>query len=345
MQNNVLTRLLLPLVVVVGLLLGVGACSRDADPQVHKFSGPTMGTRYHVSVIGLPPELRPKLLGELIEQALAQVNESMSTYLPDSELSKFNSYQGQQAFQFSPQCFAVISAAQQLSQISNGAFDITVGPLVSLWGFGPQYIPDRVPAGEQIVSLKSEIGYQRLQLNHADQTVTKQGQLQIDLSAIAKGYAVDQLLRLIKDKGAQAAMVEVGGEVKAYGKKANGNDWRIAIEAPLEGERGINLIIALDNKAIATSGDYRNYFAIDGKRYSHTISPSTGYPIDHHLASVSVLHDSAMWADGWATALMVLGPKKGMALAEQQGIAAYFIVRTENRFEQHYVGDFKKYVQ
>ena len=282
------------------------------------FEGQIMGTTFTVKVRH-PSEIKL----ETISTALEDVNEKMSTYLSDSELSKLNQAPINQVIPLSKELNQVLSAARQVEKQSNGAFDITVGPLVNAWGFGPDKTR-KSPSEAEVKSLKERIGSQHWSLSQDSVTKLKD-QLYLDLSAIAKGYAVDQVSRALEQKVSHY-WVEVGGEVRVKGKNAEGQAWRVGIERPAgEGKRGVYKILNLSDMSVATSGDYRNrYVDQNGKVRSHTIDPSTGKPITHLLASVSVLHEDCMYADAWATALNVLGPKKGLELANQLGIAALF---------------------
>jgi len=326
------------------LLPGISSCDFRSPPEIHRFAGQTMGTTYHVSTVGLPAGMDYEQVEQVVDGSLQEINRLMSTYTEESEVSRFGRLAPEQWFELSVHTYSVIKASQRLSQYSGGAFDITVGPVVSLWGFGPQYTLDKVPSQLQIDQAKALTGFEYLQVDLEAYRIKKARPLRVDLSAIAKGYAVDEVVRALKRHGLDAGLVEVGGEVRGFGRKPNDKAWKIAIERPVEGLRAIDKTVLLLDKAVATSGDYRNYFEQDGVRYSHTIDPVSGYPIRHKLASVSVIHDSAMYADGWATSLMVLGAEKGFQLAEEHGIAAYFIVRKGDSFEERQTEMFKPYL-
>lgn len=320
--------------IVAALCIGIiaaqlGSCSQPAEAI--KLSGPTMGTRYNITLY--PPEdveLDAKVIQQEIDASLVRINQQMLTYIKDSEISRFNDSQSTDWFPISPEFLKVTAAAQAISAMSKGAFDITVGPLVDLWGFGPNF-KNNNPDDEAIEAARALMGYQRLELQQSPPALRKQiAGLRIDLSAIAKGYAVDALAEQLEAKGITSYLVEVGGEIRAHGRKVNGDLWRIAIEKPSTTERIIQEGILLDNVGVATSGDYRNYFERDGERYSHTIDPATGKPIKHRLASVTVLHESSMMADGLATALMVLGEKQGETFLKDNNLSGYMISRAAN---------------
>lgn len=315
-----------------GLLAGVfaawllGGCGADTGPPVLALRGTTMGTSYSVQVVDPPPALDQTALAGDIEARLDRINALMSTYRPDSELSRFNAGESEDWFSVSPELVAVVLAAQGVSRASDGAFDVTVGPLVNLWGFGPSPTAEALPAGSEIQAALARVGWQHLRVRAQPPALNKaRAGLEVDLSAIAKGYAVDQLAALLKSQGIADYLVEIGGELRARGLNGRGLPWQIAIERPEAGRRAVFRVVALRDQGMATSGDYRNFVEIDGVHYSHTIDPKTGRPVGHRLASVTVIAESTMRADAWATALLVLGPERGLALAERQGLAALFI--------------------
>ncbi len=313
------------------LITVLGSCSTEGP--YHLYRGDIMGTTYSVQVaehLVNPEQLQ---LEQSVLEILSAVDASMSTYKPDSELSRLNRLPPGEWMQISAELVEVLSLSQKINRQSQGAFDITVGPLVALWGFGPQqqkeYRREELPADSAIQQLHKQLGMDGLELDKAENLARRVRDVQLDLSAIAKGYAVDQLARHLFKLGLRNYLVEVGGELRASGKNARGRPWTVGIEKP-ELQRGIAFAaVQLRNKAIATSGDYRNFLTIDGKRYSHTIDPRTAWPVNHALASVSVLHDSAAAADAWATALNVLGPEQGFALAEKLGLLVFMIVRDD----------------
>ena len=234
---------------------------------------------------------------------------------------------GTEPFVASPEMLEIVAEAQRVARLSDGAFDITVGPLVDLWGFGPSGVTE-APSEERLAELVAIIGYEQIAVDPVNGTLRKAiPECRIDLSAIAKGFAVDEVAAALEGEGFSTYMVEIGGEVRTRGRKASGDEWRIGIERPDAGGRAIHTAIALTDLALATSGDYRNFIVRDGVRISHTIDPRTGRPIAHDLASVSVIHSSCMTADALATALEVLGPEEGFALAQRQQIPALFLIR------------------
>ncbi len=325
-----LRRMIIP-ALFVGALFAV-VFLRQPDRQeiagLWRFEGPTMGTRFTVKVV---PPARPALSeealrGEIVD-TVERVNRAMSTWLVDSELNRFNRH-GTGPFQASAALTEVMAEAERVSELSGGAFDITIGPLVDAWGFGPTEV-DGPPTTDTIDALLAATGHELLEVDREHRVLRKrQPTLRCDLSAIAKGYAVDRLANRLDEIGFHDFMVEIGGEVRTSGRTSTGRLWRIGIERPV-GPRGeLWTAIALDDLAMATSGDYRNFYMRDGVRISHTIDPRTGRPIAHNLASVSVVDASCMTADALATALDVLGPVEGRALVEREDLAALFLVRT-----------------
>ncbi|MEE2789837.1 MAG: FAD:protein FMN transferase [Myxococcota bacterium] len=296
---------------------------------VMTISGPTMGTSYTVKLVG-PATIsddEAKLKAALTD-ALNRVNASMSTYRDDSEISRFNRSMSTAAQPVGDDMRTVLAEAHVIYAQSKGAFDATVGPLVEAWGFGPKG-PKHVPSAEQLGQLLEKTGMKHLVLDTTGQTLRKTiPEVQVDLSAIAKGYGVDEMSRALTAAGVTDYLVEVGGELRASGLSPKGKPWRVGIEKPLTDRRSIQEVIALENQSMATSGDYRNYREVDGRRISHTIDPRSGKPIEHTLASVTVIAPNCSTADAWATALNVLGPDAGLKVARAQKLAALFMVRS-----------------
>ena len=307
--------------------------SCDKPVEAIKISGPTMGTSYNITLYpAVDKSLDSKQVQHRIDESLRRVNQQMSTWIKDSEISLFNKTQSTDWYPVSFEFAKVVEAAQSISKLSNGAFDITVGPLINLWGFGEDF-KNNNPDDDAISAARANIGYQKLQVRLSPPALKKQiPQLQINLSAIAKGYGVDAIADQLEAAEVDDYLVEIGGEIRANGAKPNKSLWRIAIEKPSTKERSIQQGILLDNTGVATSGDYRNYFEREGKRYSHTIDPATGKPITHTLASITVLHNSAMMADGLATAIMVLGESKAKEFIANNKLSAYMISHDKEGF-------------
>ena len=293
-----------------------------------------MGTSWSVKINAETLPLPRQQLKSQFDAILNRVNREMSTYLPDSELSIINAAHSTDPILVSPSLMQVLEAAREISQLTQGAFDVTVGPLVNLWGFGPDQA-FTVPTGEQVRRASALAGFEKLRLVPAASTLKKaSGGVSIDLSAIAKGHGVDRVADYLDSLQLDDYLVEIGGEIRARGVNREQAPWQSGIEQPAAGQRGVRKIIKLENMAMATSGDYRNFFEQDGIRYSHTIDPRTGRPVTHDLASVTVLHPSAMLADAWATGLLVLGPAQGYATALENGLDAYFIVHHDKGFRE-----------
>lgn len=299
------------------------------------YTGETEGTSFHIKASKLPENLAVTQLQTQIKTLLDKIDGQMSTYKKDSELSRFNQNLSTDWQPVSAELFTVIKAAQKISEFSNGAFDITVGGLVNIWGFGPDPMKFTAPSEALIKEKLAKIGYQKLSLQEKPMTVKKAiPDLYVDLSAIAKGYAVDQVGLLLEQVGIADYMVEIGGEVRVKGKNIENQPWQIAIEKPTPNKIMVERVVPLTDIGMATSGDYRNFFEVDGVRFSHTIDPRTGRPISHKLASISILNSSTMLADALATAINVLGPVEGYNLAEKHNIPALFIIKAADGFEE-----------
>ncbi len=325
--------------------LALAGCSFEPEENVWEISGPVFGTQYHINVVMTDDQARLEALAEGIEGELEMVDAAMSTWRADSELSQLNQAEDQSEWtSLSQPLFEVMQRAQAISELTEGAFDVTIGPVVNLWGFGPQARPEQVPSDQELAQTLAATGYDKLELRAQPPAVRAEPRQYIDLSAIAKGYGVDVVARYLESEGIEAYLVEIGGEVRVNGRKPNGDAWRLAIEQPTSEAREVNRVVALDSRAMATSGDYRNYYESEGQRFSHTIDPGTGRPIEHNLASVTVIADDCMSADALATGFNVMGFEQAQALATRENIPAYFIVRTENGFETHQTPAFSSYV-
>ncbi len=323
---------------LVSFLL-LGGC--DRGPEIVQISGSKFGTTYNITIVADQPA--PADLAEQIDALLDVVDLAMSTYKSESELSLFNRLPLGEEVMASEGLWAVLQTSRQVWHHSAGAFDPTVGPLVDLWGFGPQMTNDRIPEDSEIAEALASIGYQHLIVNTDKQSISKEVTLRLDLSAVAKGYAVDQVADLLEMLALPDYLVEVGGEMRVSGLNPKGQPWRIAIETP-DAMGQVDNVIALQSAAVATSGDYRNYFEKDGKRYSHSIDPRSGRPIEHRLASVTVIADRCIDADAWATAFLVMGDEAALEIANQQSIAVYMLVKADEQFSAVYSDAFKQYL-
>ena len=301
-----------------------------------------MGTTYNVKFVSIDAVDKLELTQQ-IEQSLIDINLLMSTYIQDSELSRFNQWKSIKPFPMSATTLKVLNEAKRLSDMSEGMLDVTVGPLVNLWGFGPKSQPVKIPTEALINMTKKLVGIDKLTIGPSWASKAEPA-LYVDLSTIAKGYAVDQLAELLGTHAITNYLVEIGGEMRLSGVKASGTPWKIAIEKPETEQRAVQKIISIGTNAVATSGDYRNYYESDGVRYSHLINPNTGYPISHNLVSVTVVHPSSMTADGLATALNVMGKEKALALAETFNIAVLLITKEKDSFTEYTSAKFEQLV-
>ncbi|MBU2711567.1 FAD:protein FMN transferase [Zooshikella harenae] len=323
------------------LICLLAGCNQQAMEQV---SGPTMGTTYQVKYITGDSNVSQPEVAQRVDAVLADINQRMSTYITTSELMQFNQAPTGEVFKLSNDIVTLVALSQEISEMSGGRYDVTVGPLVNLWGFGPDKRPTTVPSDEVLAEAFANVGYHYVKADKQASTLVKEKPVFVDLSSIAKGYAVDKVAEALDSMGINSYLVEVGGELKVKGEKAAGVPWRIGIEEPVLGQRKASAAIEAPGKGIATSGDYRNYYEIDGQRFSHTINPLTGHPITHKLASVTVVHPSVAMADGLATMLMVVGYPEGMALAKEHDLAAYFIVKEGEGFTSYASPGFKAYL-
>ncbi|MDO6444209.1 FAD:protein FMN transferase [Colwellia sp. 1_MG-2023] len=332
---------------VLTLLIALSGCfpSNDLEKQEVLLQGKTMGTTYNIKVVvGSESQVDMKQMHQGIDDLLVQLNQEMSTYIKDSELSLFNQSKDLSPVKVSAGLDRVITEAIRLGQLSEGKLDITVGPLVNLWGFGPDFRPETSPSEQLLESTRQRVGLDKLVLKNG--TLNKLiPDLYVDLSTIAKGYGVDIVAEYIEQQGIENYLVEIGGEMRLKGFKHTGELWHVAIEKPVTTERAVQQVIVPKDNAVATSGDYRNYYEVDGQRFSHIIDPATGKPINHKLVSVTVIHPSSMTADGLSTAMMVMGEEKALAFAEQNNLAAYFIVKTDNGFVEQSTVKFIPYLK
>lgn len=335
---------LLPYSLLFFLLLVTVGCSRQN--ALLKLSGSVMGTSYHIKLL-VPEGADRESISETVNSALMRVDDLMSTYKDSSEVSQFNRTTLNEWLLVSEQTWQVVKLSKEIAVQSRGAFDITVAPLIALWGFGSgssfqleRELPERI----QILKTLENIGMDAIELKREPFALRRTRAVTIDLSAIAKGYAVDQVVNYLLEQGVQSALIEVGGEVRAIGPKPDKNPWLVGIEKPSVGRGEAQVALAIEDIAIATSGDYRNYYEVDGMRYSHTIDPRSGRPVSHKLASVTVLSASTAEADALATAINVMGPEKGLQFARAEGIAAFFIVKSNEGFKQFHTEPFEQYL-
>lgn len=308
------------------MLVCLAACDMSSQRTMFVLAGPIMGTDYRITVVTDSVVDQEKLHQNLLLE-MNKVNDSMSHYFPSSELSKLNNAPANQAINLSDKLNQVMTEALLISKQSNGAFDVTLGPIIDLWGFGANGTITEQPSLSEMKAISQSVGYSRLSLQEGV-LIKGHSNTQINLSAIAKGFAVDQVAQTLEKNNFHNYLINIGGELKAAGVNSDSQSWRVGIEKP-ELLGGIQQIITLNNEAVATSGDYLNYVIIDGQQYSHTIDPTTLSPVLHRLASVSVIHQNASTADALATAIMAMGEVQGLKFAEQQQLAAYLVVRDD----------------
>src|SRR5476649_2900678 len=322
-----------------------GASSVEDSALV--IEGNTMGTFYRVSIAGVDKNREAALRGQ-IEAQLKEDDHQLSTYKDDSVLSRFNQYQGSVPQPISAGMADAVITSLRVGLKTGGAMDITVGPLVNLWGFGPQKQPIHTPTDAQIAAARQEVGLHHLKVIQQEDGQYLQKDLPnmyVDLSTVGEGYATDHLARLIEANGISNYLVSVGGAVVSRGDNAKGKPWQVAIQKPTDKETAVQAIVDLQGMGISTSGSYGNYYELDGKRLSHIIDPATGHPITHKLVSATVIAPTALEADGWDTGLMVLGTQKAMALAEKEHLAVYLITKKDHGFEVHMTPQFKAYLK
>ena len=322
------------------LVFALSGCESNAE-RVEVLSGPTMGSTFTIKYVYNATTPAADAVGVEVQSILDEVDRQMSTYRLDSDIARFNQSPVHTCM---PMPQAVLKLAQygnELSRLSDGAFDLTLGPLLDLWGFGPQARGKQVPNADDIAQAKAQVGYQHIRV--VGDQLCKDADVQVEFNSIAAGYTVDRISQRFAALNIDSYMIEVTGELIAKGRKPDGSPWRIALEQPLgDGQRVIQRVLEVDGYGINTSGDYRNYFEENGVRFSHTIDPKTGAPINHRLASVTVVDRSALHADGLGTLLLVLGPQRGLAFAEQHKIAAFFVMRDGEGFATQISSEFSR---
>ncbi|MCK5817910.1 MAG: FAD:protein FMN transferase [Psychromonas sp.] len=326
------------------LTIFVSSCSKP-EAKLFKMQGGTMGTYYQVTYVLNKAQLADshltlKSLQLEINKKLELVNDQMSTFRKNSELSQIN--KSHSGIVVSDATRDVIKSALKIYQQSDGAYDITIGPLVNLWGFGPDKRINKAPSEALIAKKLKSVGsqYVTIQGNMIHKAIPS---LYIDLSSIAKGYGVDVLSEYLVSLGIKNYLVDIGGELRTSGHKPQQKPWKVGVETPSSKDQGVERVVDIGHNAIATSGDYRNFFEKNGIRYSHIINPKTGRPITHNLVSVSVVYSNCKMADGYATAITVLGPKAGFDFAKKHKLAVFLIIKKGNKYIEHYTDNFKRY--
>ena len=313
-------------------LIALAGCLPEDPPRMLNLTGETMGTTYNVTAVGGPDTLDEARLQAAIDAGLARVNGAMNNWDPASEVPRFNAAETTEPVEISVDFATVMAAADDIHARSGGAFDVTLAPVIALWGFGPRTPESTVPGDDEIAEALTHVGQSRL-LTLSDRPVAlakSDPEVSVNLSAIAKGYGVDAVAAEIAALGVENYMVEIGGDLVTRGTNPVGAVWQIGIERPDPAGSAVQQIVSVPDLGLATSGDYRNYFEEDGVRYSHIIDPTTGRPVTHRTASVTVLAGDAMLADGWATALLVLGSARAMEIAAEQNLAVFAIDRADD---------------
>jgi len=330
----------LVLVVLLWALVGCGPAEKSV-----RLEGSIFGTSW--SLVYVPEEISPEssVIEASVLEAFEVVDFEMNTYVPDTALSRFNQMPVGEVIEMGWDFAYLLSEAQRITRLSDGAYDVTVGPLLDLWGFGPQG-PKAYPSEQEIEEAKAVTGWSFIDWNPTNRQLSKRKSgVEIELSSIAKGYAVDLGADALDELGIQNFLLEVGGEMQARGVSPRGDLWRVAIERPEMARSGVQAALSITDVGIATSGDYRNYFEVDGIRYSHLIDPRTGYPIRHDLVSVTVIHPSTAIADAWATAMAVMGSEASLALAEARQMAVYVIRRSGDTLSSQWSSKFEQYLE
>ncbi|HEU4890161.1 MAG TPA: FAD:protein FMN transferase [Vicinamibacterales bacterium] len=334
------------------VLLPHSASRAQAQPaserHVSEFRGLTMGGTFSVKIVTPKDELETPGLDDVdraLRSTLDRIEGLMSTWDQDSELSRFNRSTSLEPFAVSPETFEVFKWSIEVGGLTGGALDVTIGPLVDAWGFGPGGHRNTLPTDEEIARLRKAIGPGRIELNAANQTVRKtRPEVRCDLSSVVPGYAADRLWTALTDRRFTDFLVDVGGEVRTRGRNQAGAPWQVAVERPVLHGDAIQRLVPISDLAITTAGDYRKYREVDGQRIAHILDPRTGRPLTHRLASVTVIDALAVRADAFDTALMVLGPDEGMALATKLNLAALFIERTGDGFTERATARFDEIV-
>jgi len=322
----------------------IGRSGAAEEPAV--LGGAIMGTTYRVTLPRLPDSVSAEMIGRELRRVLERIDTAMSTYRTESEVLRFNRAAAGEWVPVSADTSRVAAAAIATARRTEGAFDPTVGPLVDLWGFGPAGPSVRLPAPNAVSAVRNQTGHAALEGRQSPPALRKRQEgLRIDFSGIAEGFAVDEMVCALERIGVSDFLVELGGEVRCGGRNPAGRPWAIAIETPNLAAARPQWHLELTDAAIATSGDYRKFFIVDGRRYSHLIDPRTGWPVDHGLASVTVIGGSAMQCDALSTALLVMGPEAGFAFAERHHIAAQFITRGETGFSERLTAPFARYLR
>ncbi|WP_342324346.1 FAD:protein FMN transferase ApbE [Kosakonia sp. BYX6] len=319
---------------VVAVLFVLTGCDSDNPAKPTVLEGKTMGTFWRVSVVNVERQ-QAQALQQKIQTQLDADDHLLSTWKNDSSLMRFNHASSTVPWPVSAAMADIVTTALRVGDKTDGAMDITVGPLVNLWGFGPDKQPVKTPDQAQIAAAKARTGLQHLAvINRAGEQFLQKDlpDLFVDLSTVGEGYAADHLAQLMEREGIARYLVSVGGALASRGMNAQGQPWRVAIQKPTDRENAAQAVVDINGHGISTSGSYRNYYELDGKRISHIIDPRTGRPIEHALVSVTVIAPTALEADAWDTGLMVLGTEQAKDVVKREGLAVFMIIKQGEGF-------------
>lgn len=322
---------------VLLLVMVMAGCSENDRPldSPVRFEGNIFGTFYQVTITDSLTLGQSQALEEGFLAELESVDQAMSTYRDDAELIAFNQAPLEEWQPLSNELIEVLAISQSVAEASHGAFDITIGDVVNLWSFGPGARPETVPSEEMLSEQLAKVGYDAVEIDTQHMQARRNRDVFVDLSGVAKGHATDRVAAYLDQQGIEHYLVNLGGDLIARGVRDEDEQtpWRIGIEVPEDGQQRAQHIIPLESMSVATSGDYRNYFEVDGQRFSHTIDPRTGRPVDHRLVSVSVFHPSNAWADAWATALLVVGEESAMEMAVENSLKVLLLIRNGEEWQ------------
>lgn len=320
------------LLAVLAMTFTFLGCSQS--PEIQKISGDAQGTTYHISFWS-PQAVDTASIKQLVETEFTRLDMQLSNYRKDSVIEQLNATVSSEPLALSEEIIGLIEQARVVSIASEGCYDLTIKPLFDLWGFnGDKLTP---PDAASLQAALKQVGFAQIKIVDATHIQKLNPQLRIDLSSIAQGYSVSRMVALLEQQGIENYLVEIGGELQTRGKKPEGTAWRVALEKPLSSERTMQKIVTINRSeplAVMTSGTYRHYFDLNGKRYSHILDAKTGSPVDHNIVSVTVLHDNPTQADAWSTALLCLGKTRGIEAANKAGIAALFIEQDGEAFNE-----------
>lgn len=335
------------LYLVAGLLLwaGLTGCEKPREPI--RLSGTAQGTTYSVTVMNPPEGVTRAGLTSRLQTLLAQIDAQMSSWREDSEISRFNKAPAGEWVSVSPELAQLTAQALELARRTEGAFDVTLAPVLAVWGFGPKAeVPARLPTADELAAAREQTGVGHIDVRRDPPALRKtEAGVKLDLAGLAQGYSVDRMAAVLDELGADRYLVELGGELYARGNKKGRTPWRIGVEKPKAGAREIERVIGLSDAGMTTSGDYRDFFEIEGRRFSHTIDPRTGRPVAHELRAVTVVAKDSMTADAMATALLVMGPRAGLQYANAQGLAALFVSGSAGAYDESYSKAFEPYLK